>query len=89
MLLQKLKTIKCFFFVLRNPSSNADEYKRQGVELIGWGSKTRTGAVSSTLKRITLSVFTMRYFFGLKSQSADMLAVKRAGQMSLISNLLN
>ena len=56
----KLDIVKCCF-ILRYPSSNADEYKRQGVELIGWGSKTRTGVLSSTLKRVTILVFSMRY----------------------------
>jgi hypothetical protein len=53
-----------FFFnhlIIRTPSSNADEYKGQAVELIGWGAKVRSGAVSSQLKRVTLSVITMRY----------------------------
>jgi hypothetical protein len=45
------------------PSSNADEYKNDAVELIGWGSKTYNGAVSNVLKRATLSVSAMRYTF--------------------------
>jgi hypothetical protein len=31
------------------------------VELAGWGAKVRNGAVSSSLKRITVRVFSMRY----------------------------
>jgi hypothetical protein len=44
-----------------SPSTKSDEYKGQAVELAGWGAKVRNGAVSSTLKRITVRVFSMRY----------------------------
>jgi hypothetical protein len=44
----------------RLPSTNTDEYKDKSVELIGWGSKTRIGATSDYLKRITIKVFSMR-----------------------------
>ncbi len=31
------------------------------MELAGWGAKVRNGAVSSSFKRITVRVFSMRY----------------------------
>jgi hypothetical protein len=37
-----------------------DEYKLQAVELIGWGAKSRTQAVSGSLKRILIQVFPIR-----------------------------
>jgi hypothetical protein len=42
------------------PNTNIDEYKGKGVELIGWGAKDITGAVSAKLKRIEIKVFPMR-----------------------------
>ena len=48
------------------PNSNADEYKNDAVELIGWGSKTYNGAVSNVLKRATLSVSAMRLLYFLE-----------------------
>ncbi len=52
--------INLFSYKPRLPSPNTDEYKDKAVELIGWGSKTRSGVASDNLKRITIKVFSMR-----------------------------
>jgi hypothetical protein len=52
--------LNVFCYKPRLPSTNTNEYKDKAVELIGWGSKTRSGVVSNNLKRITMKVFSMR-----------------------------
>jgi hypothetical protein len=57
--------LNVFCYKPRLPSTNTDEYKDKSVELIGWGSKVRSGAASDNLKRITIKVFPMRYILNL------------------------
>ena len=44
----------------QNKSANYNEYDEKAAELIGWGSKTTTGANSNTLKRVKITVFPTR-----------------------------
>jgi hypothetical protein len=51
------------FFLVCLPevmSTDIHKYDKDSVELIGWGSETKTGSASDRLKRVELKVFTMR-----------------------------
>ena len=42
-------------------SYDANEYKNDQAELLGWGSETKNGKPSNTLKRVNVKVFSQRY----------------------------
>ena len=62
-----LKTEEIPFSILVNPiclpnvaTDSFDEYDDRYVELIGWGKKVATGRTSTSLKKVSLTVFPFR-----------------------------
>jgi hypothetical protein len=57
-----LRAMNNFFdyFSSSNARFDSNKYDEKTVELTGWGAKSKFGPVSSSLKRVQITVFPLR-----------------------------